>query len=371
MPPTPKRILSIDGGGIRGVFALKIIERIEAHFRVARGRPDLRLRDEFDLFAGTSTGAIIATCLAWGLSASDILHLYQVRGAQMFSRAGWFSRYWKNKYDDGSIARFFRERFQEDDGTPALLGTSKLTAPDGRLKYLLVVMRNATTGSAWPVTNNPLARFNSRNDPGCNLAIPIWQLLRASTAAPTFFPPEEIILGGIPGLFVDGGLTAYNNPAVIALMTATLPGFGLGWKADPASLQLVSVGTGRVRAQLSKKKARELHTLDFARYIAPAMISSVSLEQDVICRLLGECRFGADIDLEIGNLHGAGLLAESDKKFSYVRYDRFFSRDETTAFEKATKRQFTLDNLGLIPDLIRFGREYADENVKPEHLGLT
>src|SRR4029453_12205026 len=63
-----RRILSLDGGGIRGIFTLQVLKQIETLFRDARSRPDLVLRDEFHLFAGTSTGAVIATCLAWGMS---------------------------------------------------------------------------------------------------------------------------------------------------------------------------------------------------------------------------------------------------------------------------------------------------------------
>lgn len=364
-----KRILTLDGGGIRGVFSLSILKRIEAIFREQRGRPDLVLRDEFDFFAGTSTGAIIATFLAWGFGADDVLRLYEQRGAEMFARAMWHQRLWRSKYRADAIAEFFRGHFVEDDGSPALLGTKKLTHA-GRLKYLLLVMRNATTGSAWPVSNNPAALYNAPTDPGCNLNVPLWKLLRASSAAPTFFPPEEITFSGHTNLFVDGGLTPYNNPALIAALMATLPTYRLNWPTGPDNLLVVSVGTGNVRAQLKKRQARELHTLDFARYIAPAMISSVALEQDLLCRVLGDCRHGAEIDSEVGSLTGAGLLSDAEKKFSYVRYDRRFSSDETDAFERATKKQFSLDNLDLIPELKKFGEEYAAVNVKPEHLGL-
>lgn len=366
----PRRILSLDGGGIRGVFSLKILERIEAEFRRARGRPDLVLRDEFEFFAGTSTGGIIAACLAWGLPVTDILALYQNRGAEMFARAAWYNRYWKSKYRSEVIADFFKELFLEDDGSPALLGTAKFHA-GARPTTLLLAMRNVRTGSAWPVCNNPRARFNDPADPSCNLRIPVWKLLRASTAAPTFFPPEEIVLGGVSSLFVDGGITPYNNPALIAVLTATLPSYHMDWPTGPERIQVVSVGTGHVRARLTKTQADQLHTLDFARYIAPAMIGSVAIEQDLLCRVLGECRFGAPIDAELGDLRGPGLLSSAEKKFAYVRYDRAFSPEETEAFERATRKQFSLDNLDLIPDLLRLGQEYADAHIRPEQLGLS
>lgn len=366
-----KRILSFDGGGIRGVFSLKVAEHLERHFRVARGRPDLVLRDEFDFFAGTSTGAIIAACLAWGMSVGEILDLYLKRGAEMFAQAEWYRRFWRSKYRADVIADFFKSRFNEGDAacTPSLLGTQRLWH-GGAPKYLLMVMRNASTGGAWPVTNNPAAKFNDEALPDCNLRVPLWQLLRASTAAPTFFPPEEISMAGNVNLFVDGGLTPYNNPALIAALMATLPQYRIGWRATVRDLQVVSIGTGHIRAQLRKQQARELNTLDFAQYIAPAMISSVATEQDMLCRVLGECVHGGAVDAELGEMRGDGLLAAGEKKFSYLRYDRRFTAAETAEIERSTGMKFSLDNLLLIPELLRLGEEYAAGAVRADDLGL-
>src|SRR5262245_46044827 len=100
-----KRILALDGGGIRGIFTLQVLKRIEDLFREARGRSTLVLRDEFDFFAGTSTGAIIATCLAWGMPVGEIEQLYIDKGAQMFARVPWYRR-WKGKYSAAAIAHF-------------------------------------------------------------------------------------------------------------------------------------------------------------------------------------------------------------------------------------------------------------------------
>ena len=81
-----KRIMAFDGGGIRGVFSLQVAARAEALFREGQGRPDLVLADAVDLFAGTSTGAIIATFLAWGYPVAEVERLYVTHGKQMFAR---------------------------------------------------------------------------------------------------------------------------------------------------------------------------------------------------------------------------------------------------------------------------------------------
>jgi len=61
-----KRILALDGGGIRGIFTLEVLLRMQQLLREHYGSPKLKLVEHFDFFAGTSTGAIIATCLCWG-----------------------------------------------------------------------------------------------------------------------------------------------------------------------------------------------------------------------------------------------------------------------------------------------------------------
>ena len=72
-PSTRARLLAFDGGGIRGLFSLEVARRIEALLRERHGRPDLVLADHFHYLGGTSTGAIIATFLSWGLPVDDYL----------------------------------------------------------------------------------------------------------------------------------------------------------------------------------------------------------------------------------------------------------------------------------------------------------
>src|SRR5262249_2796381 len=119
-----KRILSLDGGGIGGVFSLQVLARIEEMFRAERSRPTLGRRDEFDCFAGTSTGAITAAGLAWGMAVADIERLWLDRGREIFAKAAWHHR-WRGWYRTEPLAQLFRSYFCEDDAarTPAMLGT--------------------------------------------------------------------------------------------------------------------------------------------------------------------------------------------------------------------------------------------------------
>lgn len=357
-----KRILALDGGGIRGLFTLQILKRIEQLFRAARGRPELVLADEFDLFAGTSTGAIIATGLCWGMSVDEVEQFYLVHGRRMFTRSSWLFR-WRAKYRSERLAALFRQVFCEDGAgqVPALLGTSKLR------KLLLVIMRNASTRSPWPVTNNPAAKYNDSALPDCNLNIPLWQLLRASTAAPTFFAPERIELGDQDFLFVDGAITPFNNPALIAVLMATLPTYRIGWPASREELQVVSVGTGGVPSRLPKKLPNRIHMLDQLLFVPSALMDSISAEQDMICRVLGNCIHGAQLDSEIDDLRTPSLLSSAEQKFTYVRYDTRFDLWPEIARLPGLLRA-AIDDLSLIPSLQQIGRDYANQHVSPAHL---
>ena len=356
-----KRILTLDGGGIRGVFSLQILRRLEAIFREEQRRDDLVLADVFHLFAGTSTGAIIATCLAWGMPVREIEELYLTCASGVFTKERWYRR-WKAKYRAAPIAEFLRQSFSEaEHGPPALLGSKRLRT------LLLIVMRNASTGSPWPVSNNPRARYNDASLPDCNLKIPLWQLLRASTAAPFYFPPEAIRLGDQTSLFVDGGMTPFNNPSLIAVLMATLAPYQLCWPAGRELLHVISIGTCAAQARLPHKVAAKINLLDEIRYVAPAWVGTMSAEQDLLCRVLGDCVYGAPLDSEIGTLDVPTLLGANEQKFTYVRYDQAWNAEHSTA-AGLSGLEAELDDVKPIPVLQRIGQEYASEHVRLEHL---
>ncbi|MBI1369084.1 MAG: patatin [Planctomycetes bacterium] len=353
-----KRILSLDGGGIRGLLSIAVVKRIEAILRETHGDDQLVLADVFDLFAGTSTGAIIAAGLCWGMSAGEIEKLYIEHGAELFRKTPWYRRL-HSKYQAESIGAYFRGLFCEEDGTAAKLGTKKLR------KLLVVVMRNASTGSPWPVSNHAGAMFNDASRADCNLAVPLWQLLRASTAAPSFFEPQEIALGGEKHLFVDGGITPFNNPALLAVLMATLPAYRIEWPTGRQRIHVVSIGTGSMRFKLPRKIARKINLIDHLGYVIPGLMQSVAGEQDMLCRILGDCVHGEALDTELGALTSPTLLSGAEQKFTYARYDMQL---DDPRLGRLTKRQTALDNLAMIPVLCELGATYASAHVHVEHL---
>ena len=234
--PGPRKILAIDGGGIRGIIALGAIAQIERVLHRLSGNDNLVLADYFDFIAGTSTGAVIAAGLSAGMTAANLEELYVTYAPEIFRKTAIWTRLEYYKFYDRGLKKVLQE----------LLGDMTLGSP--RLRTLLMlVMRNATTDSPWLLTNNPRAKYADPADDDCNLNLPLWQLVRASAAAPSFFPPEVVELGTEKKYrmeFVDGATTPYNNPAFAAFLTATLDRYRIEWSTGIDNLLLVSVGTG-------------------------------------------------------------------------------------------------------------------------------
>jgi uncharacterized protein len=349
------RLLSIDGGGVRGVVALEVLARVERVLRDKTGDPSLVLGDWFDYVGGTSTGAIIAGGVALGLPVSRIQKLYRENMRSIFTRAGLFELV-RARYDEEGIETVLRREFGED---------RTLGSPDLRC-LLLLGLRNSSTGSPWPVSSNPAARYNLGS--ASNLDLPLWQLVRASAAAPTFFVPEEVEVGGQTFVFSDGAVTTLNNPALQLVLMATLPAYNLGWPTGRDELLLVSVGTGTSEQARAGLRADDLTLLSYATSVPEALIHSAAVQNDLVCRVLGECRAGPLLDSEVGDLvGGAGLLPEP--LFSYVRYDADTRADTLEQLGVAHLRAEDLDRIDgvdYLEEMCEFGRAIA-ARVDPSH----
>ncbi|MGO8761191.1 MAG: patatin-like phospholipase family protein [Desulfobaccales bacterium] len=352
----PKRILALDGGGIRGIITLEILAVLETLLREQSGRQnDFVLADYFDFIAGTSTGAIIGTALSLGMSVTDIRSFYLETGREMFEEASVLRRF-RYKYEDTKLSQKLHEMF----GADTTLGSDRLKT------LLMMVMRNATTDSPWPVTNNPFAKFNQRELPGCNLNIPLWQLVRASTAAPCFFPPEVVRVGAEEFIFIDGALTTYNNPAFQAFLMATVEPYNLNWPAGEDKILLVSIGTGTNPKADANLQPFDMNILYNSASLPLALMFAALNEQDFLCRVFGQCLAGDPLDQEIGDLIGKQGPVQP-KLFTYLRYNAELTLtglDELGLPHIRPEEVQKIDSVKHIDDLQQIGRTVAQKKVK-------
>lgn len=223
------RILSLDGGGIRGVYVAALLQQCEAAF--GRGN---KLARYFDMIAGTSTGGIIALGLGLGISTADIFAFYRDDGRRIFPplpvRLSGIARQWWNwafgpKLDHEALDSALKRRFGEH-----LLGQSS-----ARLVIPAFMM---------PKTEIAVFKTDHHADFRNDHKTPMWKVARATSAAPTYLKGLEHKESG--HIFIDGGVWA-NNPVMVALVDA-LSAYDLTFD----QIEILSIGTGNAPFELRK-----------------------------------------------------------------------------------------------------------------------
>ena len=319
--PGPKRILALDGGGIRGAITLGFLAQLEAHLRDRHNNPNLLLCDYFDLIGGTSTGSIIAASLAIGMNVTDIQEAYCQMGDVIFERpARWFqivkmlrqNLFYKNR--PAAIERIL-QKFYSDKITHREFSLGDTAIKTG----LCVVTKRVDTFSVWHMHNNPLGRYYDANKD-----IPLWRVVRASSAAPTFFPPTlmPFDVAGRIGAFVDGGVSAFNNPAAQLFFMATLKGFHLEWPSGEDKLMIVSVGTGTTDIKFTTEEVRQLgkkNAIFWGSIVPDMFIKDCSDHNEMLMQSLSNSPTARKIDGEIGKLEGEYLAGAP--RLHYLRYN--------------------------------------------------
>jgi uncharacterized protein len=374
----PRRLLALDGGGIRGLITLGILQKIEGMVQEKTG---LALCEYFDYIGGTSTGAIIAASLARGMTTADLITFYKDFGRQMFAPSALFDRY-KYLHDADPLTRQLQQVF----------GAATTLDPDDLKTLLLVVTKNVTTDSAWPVSSNPDAKYNDPKRADNNARMPLWKLVRASTAAPVYFPAEVVTWDpASPSkavVFVDGGMTPYNNPAFLLYRMATEPAYRLNWSKGEKDLLLISIGTGAAESLGATAAAPNKNIVSTVAGLPGALMYAMQVDQDIACRTVGRCTYGAPLDRELMDLVPRelpdGLTLEEcyaaaeipltkglGRSFLYARYNADLSRAGLSAmrFPNVDPDQIQkMDCPDNSPALLEIGQAAASK-VKSEHFG--
>jgi len=363
--PGPKRILALDGGGLRGILTLGILKQIEDELRKKHGNdPAFRLCHYFDLIAGTSTGAIIAATLAIGWSVDDITKKYFELGARVFRRSLLRHGLLRAKYDEARLIDELKGVF----GADTTLGSTALDTG------LMVVIKRLDSGSPWPVSNNPNGKYFSSRDGGVigNGDYKLWQAVRASTAAPDYFDPERITIAQLPGHapvygdFVDGGVSPFNNPALQAFMYATLGGYRIKWPTGRDKILLVSVGTGAADPTVRRSEVAAAHAF---RALLSLMDDCAAL-QEILLQWMSESATARKIDSELGALEGD--LPGGAPLLSYLRYNLDLQPAAIRSLLGDEANTIALENLSVMdapenmPALHRLGIVAGQRNCRGE-----
>ncbi len=314
-----KRILALDGGGVKGILTLGMLKVLEDELRRrAGGDAAFRLSDYYDLIGGTSTGAIISTALALGLTVEEVIELYQRLGPEVFGRTAGDGVFLQAKFDSKKLRRALH----------SVLSTKTLGSQDLRTG-LAIHAKRIDTGSAWVVTNHPLGIFYDPTDGSGvfpNKRYRLVDLVLASAAAPTFF--DEIVIDIEfdekrrpiqKGFFVDGAVSANNNPSMQLFMLALEPSYKFGWKAGADNLMMTSCGTGSRRPTVDGKAFQGLPPGLRGVHALRAMVYDTQVQGIMMMQAFSSPKKPWRINSEIGDM--AGVCITGEPLLDYQRMD--------------------------------------------------
>jgi len=364
----PKRILALDGGGIRGILTLEFLKAVESLIKKRFGEKT-RLCDYFDLIGGTSTGSIIAAGLACGMTVDALQALYRNIGASVF-KTGKFGRLAPASLQGKFAPKFpsgpLQAELDRELGADTTLDSARI------LTGLMIMAKRLDTGSPWPLNNCGRGKYAAQDG-----ALRLTQVVRASTAAPTYFAPEEIAIHArdgsvVDGAFVDGGVTPFNDPALQLLMLAALQGHGFRWPTGRDRLLIVSVGTGRYQeTHTAKELAREIAALQGVAALQ-SLLDDCERTNRATLQWLTNCLTPWIVDRALGDMK---LDSSSGPQLAtYVRYNVLIERDwlkselgadlDRSKLEQIRK----MDDPSNLEDLAELGRLAAAKQVRPDHL---
>ena len=266
------RILSIDGGGIRGILPGVIMSRLEEKLQNKSQDKNKRLADFFDLFAGTSTGGILTLSYLMPdddgrplLTAQQSVDQYLDRGDEIFDVSLWQKA--------SSLVGLVDEKYDETELEEALDDTFREKWLSDLLKPCIISSYNVRKGGP---------HFFKQHRSSNNIYdFKIKDVARATSAAPTYFEVARVKNRiGTPYPLVDGGLFA-NNPAMVAYSEARSMEFE-GKAANPSAkdMMIVSVGTGSTSKSYEYKKVKDWGKIQWIKPVIDIMMSGSSTSTD-------------------------------------------------------------------------------------------
>lgn len=295
------KILSLDGGGIRGVLSARLLKEVEATIRDKKGQ---KLHEYFDLVAGTSTGSILTAGIACQMNAQEMIDIYLKYGKDIFLESIRHQRKWRivsqalgsdvlypHERGEQGLAKILQQQLihRTLGRTPKI---SEIVHPNILIPAYDVYSRNTT----WFCNNHPAPSegfygsggelgFYGRGAEVWYDNIELWKICTASASAPTFFPPYELPYNGDQGLpHIDGGVSC-NNPSLVAIAHALLTQKENGLKLS--DIAVLSIGTGNTNRPYQYEEIKEWGAIDWIKnlpniFMNPAATNS----EDICCQIL-------------------------------------------------------------------------------------
>ncbi|WP_375511885.1 patatin-like phospholipase family protein [uncultured Nostoc sp.] len=290
------KILALDGGGIRGVVAARILQQVEQEI-INQGKGNF-LHEYFDLISGTSTGSILAGGIAVGKKTDELIKLYKDRGKNIFPLER------KERYKNlpsiiQSILNVFSTpKYSHDGITSVLKDAYKSTKIKDIEKPILLILAYDTLYRNTTFFTNCHPDIGDRWYDDCYL----WEICTASASAPTFFPAYKLQpvdkekFGDWEFPHIDGGVSA-NNPSLAALslvmrisqssQSSVSSTIKQKYKLDNLRMEdisILSIGTGQTGEPYQYKQISKWRGLDWVKNITNIFMEPTSEIDSTICR---------------------------------------------------------------------------------------
>ena len=290
-----KRILSIDGGGIRGIIPGMVIAALEDKLKTLTNNPQAHISDYFDFFSGTSTGGILTSILLFPseeqptrpkYSAREALDIYLEHGSNIFSTSN--TRRFLSKF--GLLSEIYNEAILEDI-LLKYFGDTKLSQ---LIKPCIMTAYNIE------LRKNHLFRQQKALSHGDSRDFYLRDVCRATSAAPRVFSVAEIFsLANTRYVLIDGGLFAHN-PSIVALLEV-LKTFNT---FDISDVHILSLGTGITKNAYNYEDFKKKKAISIGPALVDIMTASSSESNDYFLRQLFRSvkRLGNYIRIEPNNL---------------------------------------------------------------------
>jgi patatin-like phospholipase/acyl hydrolase len=293
------KILSIDGGGLRGLIPLLILKYVEE-------KTGKKIWELFDLIVGTSTGGIVAA----GLTATDdkketlltieqIIDLYTKNADVIFPKKSGIGKIFNGvksifvpKYSPVGLDNLLKKYFKE-------------TKLSDTLKPICV--------TSYDLMNNEVSIFKSRKSQEISQNPYLYEICRATSAAPTYFPSYSMIWNNKKRTMIDGGVYV-NNPTLVGISDALKNRYGR--KVKLKDLKVLSLGTGTHSSNLGVKNTPNWGIIEWAKPITDVMMQSSSRAVDYQVNLLVDDYLR--LQIEIGDEKFSSMSDSSPKTRDYL-----------------------------------------------------
>ena len=271
------KILSIDGGGIRGIVPAILLERLHKML-------DVDLADHFDIITGTSTGSIIACALAKRIIPKEITKLYTERGRKIFPYKSMMSlKRLRLLFANGISAPKFSNRGLIRE-LKAVMGDTLLS--DIKDVRIIIPFYDTISRTTHYLTNDD--------------DVPLWEAAVCSSSAPTFFPAYDLRIGDRRYSAIDGGVAA-NNPILLAVSEAA------------ERPEVLSLGTGNDCKSISLADAQEWGMVEWLPSLPSVLMdASLDVQQHIAEKMADVTRIQFDLEGD------AGMDDATDENIAYL-----------------------------------------------------